>query len=190
MKLQSALHPREFSAWHLDTICNLCCEQKSVFSLCANCRPKLLEHDRRMVTSATCHRCGSCQLSWSTQSAICILVFAFGVATRRVQSTTIHCRQKEKRSCRAERSCKPPGGGSASARQQLACRRTCLLSQSSHGALCRVLMFACRRSSQRACAIEVHNISSVGMCAVKYPCRVARCHQNALVLVVLSPTLM
>eukprot|EP00966_Prymnesium_polylepis_P311735 7203280-Prymnesium_polylepis.1 len=58
------------------------------------------------------------------------------------------------------------------------------VSQSSHTGHCAVcLMFACRRSSQRACAIEVQNISSVVMCAVKYPCRVAICHQNALVLV-------
>ena len=183
MKLQSALHPREFSAGHLDTIYNLCCEQKSVFSVCANCRPKLLEHDRRMVTSATCHRCGSCQLSW-THSAFCNLHSGFCFRRRHPAGAVDDDSLPPKGSCRAERSCKPPGGGSASARQQLACRRTCLLSQSSHGALCRVLMFACRRSSQRACAIEVHNISSVGMCAVKYPCRVARCHQNSLVLVV------
>ena len=37
------------------------------------------------------------------------------------------------------------------------------VSQSSCEVLCRVLMFACRRSSQRACAIEVHHISSVGI---------------------------
>uniref|UniRef100_A0A7S4HF02 Uncharacterized protein n=1 Tax=Prymnesium polylepis TaxID=72548 RepID=A0A7S4HF02_9EUKA len=38
--------------------------------------PEISEHDRRMVTSATCHRCGSCQLSW-THSAFCNLHSGF-----------------------------------------------------------------------------------------------------------------
>eukprot|EP00966_Prymnesium_polylepis_P286664 6621656-Prymnesium_polylepis.1 len=54
------------------------------------------------------------------------------------------------------------------------------VSQSSHGGTVPCVDGQCRRSSQRASANEVHNISSVGMCTVMYPWRVARCHQNAL----------
>jgi hypothetical protein len=99
----------------------------------------------------------------------------------RVQSTTIHAKRG---GYRAERSCKPSVGGSAA--QQLACWRTCLRARRA------------RRSPVPRVDVRVSEIVTasvrdrgtpyqfggylVGTCAVMYPFRMARCHQNALVV--------
>ena len=176
MILQSAWHPREFSAWHLDTICNLCCEQKSEFSLCANCRPNLLEHDR--PPRATDVKSAVVDARCSLRSALCFLHSA-SPPGRALTSSGAE-QQARSGGRRAERSSKPSVGGSTSARQQRATAAGHTSQTLARGAVPRVDV----RVSEIVTASERNRGThyqlsgySVGIRAVRYPCRMARCHR-------------